>query len=242
MIQNTCKAVAGALVVAGAMSAQAQVLDFEAFSPGPSGSFLGNVSVSPGGIYAGWVFGTGATNASNNDFAVFPAVTSVFNQGVGDSKFLYTSNCFSAVAHTALGTTIPACSFDANGFELPAPARDSQPITIATPVKLNSVFLSGNGPSDVPQDVTFKLFDASDILVGTETFNVGSLNPGLAPIAVQYTFTTASFISKIVINGQHSYFAIDNLDVTPIPEPGTYALMLVGLAAVAGVARRRSTR
>ena len=34
-------------------------------------------------------------------------------------------------------------------------------------------------------------------------------------------------------------FALDNIDVTPIPEPSTWMLMAVGLAAAAAVARRR---
>ena len=34
-------------------------------------------------------------------------------------------------------------------------------------------------------------------------------------------------------------FALDNIDVTPIPEPSTWMLMAVGLAAAATVARRR---
>lgn len=34
-------------------------------------------------------------------------------------------------------------------------------------------------------------------------------------------------------------FALDNIDVTPVPEPSTWMLMVVGLAAAAAVARRR---
>lgn len=36
-----------------------------------------------------------------------------------------------------------------------------------------------------------------------------------------------------------AYFALDDLAVTPVPEPGTVALMLGGLGVLVGVARRR---
>ena len=37
-------------------------------------------------------------------------------------------------------------------------------------------------------------------------------------------------------------FYLASLTVTPVPEPGTYALMLGGLALLGGVARRRKAR
>jgi hypothetical protein len=43
------------------------------------------------------------------------------------------------------------------------------------------------------------------------------------------------------LSGQDDGLAIDNFSVTAVPEPGHWTLMLAGLAAVAGVARRRRT-
>jgi hypothetical protein len=76
----------------------------------------------------------------------------------------------------------------------------------------------------------------------TQTFN------GLAPSGLQF-FGLSSAVSNIVSaqigsldNGTFS-FAVDNFTfgaVTAIPEPGTCALMLLGLAGVVGAARRSS--
>jgi hypothetical protein len=41
------------------------------------------------------------------------------------------------------------------------------------------------------------------------------------------------------MGGDNIGMLLDNVNVTAVPEPGTYALMALGLAAVAGFARRR---
>ena len=41
--------------------------------------------------------------------------------------------------------------------------------------------------------------------------------------------------------GTASYAAIDNLVLTPVPEPETYALLLAGLGLLAVIGRRRKT-
>jgi len=42
-----------------------------------------------------------------------------------------------------------------------------------------------------------------------------------------------------VIVGRQGYYAMDNFTYAPIPEPGTYGLMALGLLGVAAAARRR---
>ena len=44
---------------------------------------------------------------------------------------------------------------------------------------------------------------------------------------------------KSQLDSQSKSFEVDNLSMTPVPEPQTYALLLAGLAAMSFVARRR---
>lgn len=48
-----------------------------------------------------------------------------------------------------------------------------------------------------------------------------------------------TWLTEIAIWGEGNAFAVDHIAVTPVPEPGTYALMALGLAGVIFVARRR---
>jgi len=55
------------------------------------------------------------------------------------------------------------------------------------------------------------------------------------------TATGADQINSVVFKSNVNAFEVDHLRVTAVPEPGTYALLLAGLAAV-GCAVRRRTR
>lgn len=80
---------------------------------------------------------------------------------------------------------------------------------------------------------------------GSQTFSATAL--GLTPLS---TSNTASYVTFAVsgaatsitsidfINGSNGAFEIAN--VTAVPEPGTYAMLLSGLAAVGFVTRRRA--
>ena len=50
--------------------------------------------------------------------------------------------------------------------------------------------------------------------------------------------TTITFLGSAVSGGNNGLIGLDNVAV--VPEPGTYAMLLAGLAAVGFVARRRS--
>ena len=67
---------------------------------------------------------------------------------------------------------------------------------------------------------------------GTLNFTRYSLS-GFSNLA-SVTFQ-ASGSSAALFNG----FTLDNIAVTPVPEPETYALMLAGLGLLGGLARRR---
>lgn len=75
----------------------------------------------------------------------------------------------------------------------------------------------------------------------------GKIEVDLSPYAGILTSLGGTAWSKVGIggldlNGASKGFDLDAVSITAVPEPSTYALMLAGLAAVAGVARRRLPR
>jgi hypothetical protein len=53
--------------------------------------------------------------------------------------------------------------------------------------------------------------------------------------------TGAGYMLNSQIRGDTEVYRI-SFEVTPVPEPSTYAMLLAGLAAVGGLARRRQAR
>ena len=64
-----------------------------------------------------------------------------------------------------------------------------------------------------------------------------SFAPGSATVSEASLDTTA--VNSNVANPEHATWLVSNRTVSPIPEPGTYALMLAGLGALGFVAHRR---
>ena len=78
--------------------------------------------------------------------------------------------------------------------------------------------------------------------MGTRLGGTGTLTSGnVTDLFVYSYFCNGSTGSCGAFRTDLGQFALDNiaLDVTPVPEPAEWALMLAGLTAVAGVARRR---
>jgi hypothetical protein len=106
---------------------------------------------------------------------------------------------------------------------------DSQPITSTTPF-----FFGGASVKGFDDNITFQLsYYLGGTLVGQSTSTTLSFQQ--ASIIAAF----ASPIDTIIVNSAHGYFALDDMEVTPVPEPGTYALMLAGLGVVGFVAARR---
>jgi hypothetical protein len=70
---------------------------------------------------------------------------------------------------------------------------------------------------------------------------LGTSLTGDRSIGVYLTITAdgGDMINSLTFMSNSNAFEVDNLRVTAVPEPGTYALMLAGLAAVGFVAKRR---
>lgn len=47
-------------------------------------------------------------------------------------------------------------------------------------------------------------------------------------------------VDKITVEGYQGYFAMDNFTYAPVPEPGTYALLMAGVLGLSLMARKRA--
>lgn len=117
---------------------------------------------------------------------------------------------------------------------------------------------------DPANSSTFTIANAYVDLLGTDgsvlrTIYAGTQSNGSTHIGPDVTGLLGAG-ETLTISGYHAYFEVvslengvahylgpwvyvqaDSLNIVPIPEASTYAMMLVGLALVAGAARRRSS-
>lgn len=93
----------------------------------------------------------------------------------------------------------------------------------------SSVTLGGFDLNFVPSTATLSL----GVGGGSQLFNLATFNGGI------YSAYAGMLLKEIVIWTQSDSISIDDIVVTPIPEPSTYAMMALGLAGIGFVARRR---
>ena len=104
------------------------------------------------------------------------------------------------------------------------------------------------GSIDSYNTISF-LDDVGNILgsfTGTEVFALADgdqSDPATNPI-VTFSFTGADrdLVSRIRLESSQNAFEIDNLAITAVPEPGTWAMMLAGFGAVGYSLRSRKSR
>ena len=124
---------------------------------------------------------------------------------------------------------------------------DDWTFTLGTPATANASLISialGAAPDRYSRHA-FKI-DSADLLgdgfaAAFERMPAGTTNPQvwtLAPTFLQpgdYAIRITGFVPTGAMSGSYG----GNVNVSPIPEPSAWALMLAGLAAVGWIARRR---
>ena len=117
-------------------------------------------------------------------------------------------------------------------------AQGAMTFTFATPVAgvLADINWASGYSNNLP--VTASIYDASANLLETITFDGGNnnlLNPGF------WGFSRANkdIASLVLSNG---YIGARSFSLAGVPEPATWALMILGMGAVGGAMRRRSAR
>lgn len=127
-------------------------------------------------------------------------------------------------------TPYPATGCDYTGLQLGA----SMAVYSNTPFYLNSVDIAANSSGMTGWIIGY---DAQ----GTQVYATAA-TPLVAGVGLTLAGSNSQAISQFVIYAEHGQFFMDNVNVTPVPEASTYAMMLAGLVGVGAVARRRAKK
>jgi hypothetical protein len=135
-------------------------------------------------------------------------------------------------------TTVPATDWLSNSFAVSAG-------TYAYSFDLMNVCCNANGPTNTPSTLRFEFTDnngatfnfPSGPVVSLATPGVFFTQTGSFNLASGGNLRIGLFDTNGVASGND--FAIDNISVTAVPEPMTWALMILGFGGVGAVVRRR---
>ena len=103
-----------------------------------------------------------------------------------------------------------------------------------------SFSLAGN-PDDADKVKVVQVGMSNEPLYEFDT--TGKIRTNMGWVTKSFDFIAADTTSKLFFAGaQESPFgaALDNISVTAVPEPETYAMFLAGITLMAGIARRRN--
>jgi hypothetical protein len=97
--------------------------------------------------------------------------------------------------------------------------------------------LAGNQRNNTPESVTVDFGSSSTTISLPMAAGFTTYTLGFTPT------TTASYALRFLNTGNDNQgMLLDNISITAVPEPGTWALMLAGLLATSALARRRQAR
>lgn len=250
IVRQVCVAAA---MACGAVGAQALVIDFENLILTPPSAALGDTVGEIDYYFGGANFGAGSPfNYGGFQFGnVNTATTDWFVSNkfaTGGSLNPYNNSVGNVGLSNSCSNppTQPNC-FLPDGSLNPANNRESQPITWVSPsaptFKLDSFYVSGSlgdfppfGTGLTANPLVLKLYDVSGTLLNGALGQSFSAVAGGGTVNVTYT---GSNVKYFTISGQQSFYVIDGVAVTPVPEPSSYVLMVLGVVAVGGFAARR---
>lgn len=132
-------------------------------------------------------------------------------------------------------------------IDLSAGAAGSVSQTIATEAGRDYkvfFYLSGNPDGGLGQKVAVTSVSGSPAV--TETYTVGAANSRANMLWERYSYRFTAFDSTSDLtfaSGTNTAFgpALDNVSITAVPEPGTWAMLIVGMGLV-GLSSRRGRR
>lgn len=209
---------AAALCAAGMAPAMAQNTTFD------NGTFVGGLS--------GW--------AKTGDVSVNPAGSAVLSTAFIDEFFNFSGISAVDVSDLEFFTGLNAGTLINNGGQEGSALKRSFDVLAGDSIDVAFTF----GLATLDADAA-AFNDFAFMAVNGQFVKVASLTDGVLAGNFNYTFQTggsAELAFGVVdvndVTGV-SYFILDNIQVTAVPEPETYAMLLAGLALMGGMARRR---
>jgi hypothetical protein len=219
---------AAAALVAAAPAHALTTIDFNDLAPY---TVVSNQYAAQGVIFSPNAFsGPGSSNsgydwASNTNMEVVPILPNTdpnYDHGLLGSPALA-----SGMILRAYGNVSPTGWLAENGDA-------SFKMTFTTPINSISLVVAGVAPVD-DLETRIWIYNGNTLIGTVATQEVSNLTSQQT-----LSFAAPTITSVAVRPGTYfDYVAVDNISFQPIPEPGTWALMALGLAGVAAAARRR---